>query len=189
MAKCGLAKSGHDPRWTSFLRTAQNFALFSLSCHNFLSFFPLLGVLSWNFGGVSKRQDPSMCTFGVLGLSRETPAASGQTWSLLLDSVPDARIPARGISELSRGGLNQIIQAPCTRAPPLTEFICPEVRFSINSTPKEASTRSKARELNLWRVSGRRYHAAGGILTCCTPPTNQLEVLFASGQLENQSMC
>ena len=31
----------------------QNFAFFfSLSRHNFLSFFSLLGVLSWNFGGV-----------------------------------------------------------------------------------------------------------------------------------------
>ena len=32
---------------------AQNFALFfPLSRHNFLSFFTLLGVFSWNFGGV-----------------------------------------------------------------------------------------------------------------------------------------
>ena len=33
-------------------RTAQNFAFFSLSRHNFHSFFSLLGVLALNFGGV-----------------------------------------------------------------------------------------------------------------------------------------
>ena len=31
-------------------------------------FFVSLGVFSWNFGGVLKRRDPQMCTFGVLGL-------------------------------------------------------------------------------------------------------------------------
>ena len=41
---------------------------FSLSRHSFHSSLPLLGVLSWNFGG------PEMCTFGVLGLSCEAPA-------------------------------------------------------------------------------------------------------------------
>ena len=48
-------------------RTAQNFALFSLSRHIFLSFFPLLGVFSWNFGGVFEGRDPQMCTFGLSG--------------------------------------------------------------------------------------------------------------------------
>ena len=40
---------------------------FSLSRHNFHSFFPLLGVFSWNFGGVLKHQDPEKCTFGLSG--------------------------------------------------------------------------------------------------------------------------
>ena len=39
---------------TALPRTAQKFALFSLSRHNFHSFFPLLGVFSRNFGGVLK---------------------------------------------------------------------------------------------------------------------------------------
>ena len=34
-------------------------------------------VFSWNFGRVFEGRDPQMCTFGVLGLSCETPAASG----------------------------------------------------------------------------------------------------------------
>ena len=42
---------------------------FHFSRHNFLSFFPLLGVLSLDFGGVFEGWDPQMCTFGVLGLS------------------------------------------------------------------------------------------------------------------------
>ena len=33
----------------------------------FLSFFPLLGVLSLNFGGVFEGRDPEMCTFGLSG--------------------------------------------------------------------------------------------------------------------------
>ena len=40
------------------------------SRHKFLSFFLSLGVFSWNFGGL-KRRDPETCTFGVLGLSCE----------------------------------------------------------------------------------------------------------------------
>ena len=36
---------------------------------------PLLGVVSLNFGGVIEGRDPQMCTFGVLGLSCEVPAA------------------------------------------------------------------------------------------------------------------
>ena len=48
---------------------------FSLYHHNFLSFSPLFGVFSWNFGGILKRWDPQMCPFGVLGLSCEAPAA------------------------------------------------------------------------------------------------------------------
>ena len=50
-------------------------AFCSLSRRNFLSFFSLSGVLSWNFGGVIEGLDPQMCTFGVLGLSCEAPAA------------------------------------------------------------------------------------------------------------------
>ena len=55
----------------------QNFALFFHLPQQFSFFFPLLGVSSRNFGGVLKRGDPQMCTFGVLGLSCETPAALG----------------------------------------------------------------------------------------------------------------
>ena len=51
------------------------FALFSLSRHNFHSSLPLLGLLLLNFGGVFEGRDPEMCTFGVLELSCETPAA------------------------------------------------------------------------------------------------------------------
>ena len=53
-------------------------AYFSLSRHNVLSFFPLLGVLSWNeFWWCLKRRGPKLCTFGVLGLLCEAPAALG----------------------------------------------------------------------------------------------------------------
>ena len=41
----------------------------------FRSFGVSLGVFSCNFGGVLKRRGPQMCTFGVLGLSSEAPAA------------------------------------------------------------------------------------------------------------------
>ena len=47
-------------------RTAQNFALFFPSSH-FHSFFPLLGVFSWNFGGVFEGWGPEMFTFGLSG--------------------------------------------------------------------------------------------------------------------------
>ena len=50
-------------------RTAQNFALFSLSRHNFLSFFPLLGVLSLNFWWSFGRSGPSNVHVWDLGLS------------------------------------------------------------------------------------------------------------------------
>ena len=40
---------------------------FPFSRHNFLSSFPLLGVLSLNFGGVFKGRDPEMCKFGLSG--------------------------------------------------------------------------------------------------------------------------
>ena len=32
-----------------------------------------VGVFSWNFRGVFERRDPEMCTFGVLGLTCESP--------------------------------------------------------------------------------------------------------------------
>ena len=72
---------------------AQNFALFSLALFSF--FLPLLGVVSWNFGGVIEGQDNQMCTFGLLGLSCEAPAA------------PKGGDPA----ERSRGSA-QILDAP-----------------------------------------------------------------------------
>ena len=62
-------------RWTTLRRTAQNFALFSLSQHNFHSFFLSQGGLLVEFCGVFEGRDPEMCTFGVLGLSCEAPAA------------------------------------------------------------------------------------------------------------------
>ena len=62
-------------RRTPLLRTAQNFAFFSLSRPHFRSLSLSLGVFSWNSGGVIEGRDPQMCTFGVLGLSCETPAA------------------------------------------------------------------------------------------------------------------
>ena len=48
-------------------RTAQNFALFSFSRHNFHSFFSLLGVFSFSFSGVFEGRDPEVCTFGLSG--------------------------------------------------------------------------------------------------------------------------
>ena len=42
-------------------------AFFSISRHNVLSFFPLLGVFTWNFGGVFEGRGPQMCTFGLSG--------------------------------------------------------------------------------------------------------------------------
>ena len=52
-AQKGGGPKGGGPKFRSF---------FSLSRHNFLSFFTLLGVLSWNFGGVFEA-----LAFGVLG--------------------------------------------------------------------------------------------------------------------------
>ena len=43
----------------------------------FSFFLPLLGVVSWNIGGVIEGRDPQMCTFGVLGLSCERNLAAG----------------------------------------------------------------------------------------------------------------
>ena len=40
-----------------------------------ISFFLLWGVFSWNFGGVFEGRGAQMCTFGVLWLSCEAPAA------------------------------------------------------------------------------------------------------------------
>ena len=56
---------------------AQNFAFFSLSHSHFRSFLPSLGVLSWNFGDVFEGRKPWNKHVWPLGLSCETPAASG----------------------------------------------------------------------------------------------------------------
>ena len=40
-------------------------AFSSLSRHRFAVSVSLWGSFSWNFGGVLKRRDPEMCTFGV----------------------------------------------------------------------------------------------------------------------------
>ena len=60
-AQKGGAPKGEGPKISRF---------FSLSpATKFVLFFPLLGVFSWNFGGVFEDRGPEMCTFGVLGLS------------------------------------------------------------------------------------------------------------------------
>ena len=45
----------------------------------FSFFLRLLGVVSFEFGGVIEGRDPQMCTFGVLGLSCEASAAEGES--------------------------------------------------------------------------------------------------------------
>ena len=50
-------------------------SFFSLSRHSFHSFSLSCWSFSLNFGGVFEDRDAQMCTFGVLGLSCETPAA------------------------------------------------------------------------------------------------------------------
>ena len=66
-----LPSAGPPPdshlRRTPLRRTAQNFALFSLSRRKIRSFLPSLGVVSLNFGGVIEGRDPQMCTFGLSG--------------------------------------------------------------------------------------------------------------------------
>ena len=56
-------------------RTAQIFALFFPSPATVYSFSLSCWSFSLNFGGVFEGRNPKMCTFGVLGLSCETPAA------------------------------------------------------------------------------------------------------------------
>ena len=63
----GWGPEGWEPEGPKISR------FFSLSRHEIHSFLPSLGVFSWNFGGVLKRRDPQMCTFGVLGLSCASP--------------------------------------------------------------------------------------------------------------------
>ena len=53
------------PKFRAFFPLPPLFSLFFLS----------LGVLLVEFWWCLKRRDPQMCTFGVLGLSCETPAA------------------------------------------------------------------------------------------------------------------
>ena len=70
----------------------------------FSFFFSLslsLGVFSWNFGGVLKRRDPQMCTFGALRVSCEAAAGFGpkrkkivaEQSALLRLTVCNARFP------------------------------------------------------------------------------------------------
>ena len=67
-------KWGHEG-WGPEGRGAQNFALFFTLPPLFSFFLPLLGVVSWNFGGVIEGWNPQTCTIGVLGLSCAAPAA------------------------------------------------------------------------------------------------------------------
>ena len=64
-------------RRTALRRTTQHVALFFPLRPPVRSFSLSLGVFSWNFGGVFEGRHPLMCTFGVLGLSCEDPAALG----------------------------------------------------------------------------------------------------------------
>ena len=67
---------------------------FSVSRSHFHSFCLSLGVFTLNFGGVFEGQDNQMCTFGVLGQSCETPAASGQPGlHMTVQRTPYAHIP------------------------------------------------------------------------------------------------
>ena len=70
--------TGGAPKWE-----AQKFALFFPSPPQFSFFFPLLGVFSFWLG--LKRRALKMCTFGVLGLSCETPAAPRRGWLVAPD--------------------------------------------------------------------------------------------------------
>ena len=62
----GGAPKGAGPKLSRF---------FSPLPPHFRSFCLSLGVFSWNFGGVFEGRRTQMCTFGVLGLSCEVPAA------------------------------------------------------------------------------------------------------------------
>ena len=64
-----LRKGGGPEGWGPEGWGAQNFAFFPSPALIFVLFLSFSGVFSWNFGGVLKRRDPPMCTFGVLGLS------------------------------------------------------------------------------------------------------------------------
>ena len=93
--KGGAPKRG-GPKISRFFPSPTT--IFSLFCVS-------LGVFSWNFGGV-KRRDPEQCTFGVLGLSCEATAAPMQPPSL-----------AQGCPE----GPNQQQQHTTTHNKPTTE--------------------------------------------------------------------
>ena len=54
-------------------------AFFPSPAPKFVLFFPLWGSSREILVVFLKRRDPQMCTFGVLGLSCEAPAAGGQT--------------------------------------------------------------------------------------------------------------
>ena len=70
--KGGAPKGGAPKGGTPKGRGPHVRAFFSLSCPRFRSFSGGLLVECW---WCLKRRDPLMCTFGVLGLSCETPAA------------------------------------------------------------------------------------------------------------------
>ena len=78
--KSGVPKGGEPNCWAPKGGGPEGWEP-KISCFSFprpplFSFFlPLLGVVSWNFGGVIQGRDAQMCTFGVLGLSCEAPAA------------------------------------------------------------------------------------------------------------------
>ena len=73
---------------------AKNVALFSLSCHNVLSFFSLLRL---NFGGVFEGLGPAMCTFGLSGCRVEPRRLPGPSLhELCLPTTEDGRVGEGG---------------------------------------------------------------------------------------------
>ena len=74
-ARKGGAPKGAAPKGGPEGWGAQNFALFLPSPTTNFALFISLCVFSWSFGGVWKRRGRQMCTFGVLGLLCEAPAA------------------------------------------------------------------------------------------------------------------
>ena len=76
----GGAQKGGAPKGGAPKGGAQDFALFSLSRHNFNSIFFLSGFFSWNFGGVFEERDPRV--FRVLSCARDAFSPVGVPWGV-----------------------------------------------------------------------------------------------------------
>ena len=68
---------------------------FSLFRHNFLSFFSLLGVFSWNFGGVFEGQDGAQSRTGFHTTAREPKRGHFRAPALQTPPKFHERIPTR----------------------------------------------------------------------------------------------